>query len=44
LLLEQRRQRYTKQFLAMEKLIAGFKSQGDAMTGFVNALTRNNNS
>ena len=44
MLLEQRRQRYTKQFLAMEKLIQGFKSQGDAMTGFVNALTRNNNS
>ena len=44
LLLEQRRQRYTKQFLAMEKLIQGFKSQGDAMTGFVNALTNSNNS
>lgn len=41
-LLELRRQRLSKQFLAMEKLIQGFKSQGDAMTGFVNALTKNN--
>ena len=41
-LLSLRRQRLSNQFLAMEKLIAGFKSQGDAMTSFVNGLTKNN--
>jgi flagellar capping protein FliD len=40
LLLEQRRRRYSNQFLLMEKLIQRFKSQGDAMSSFVAALTK----
>jgi flagellar hook-associated protein 2 len=39
LLLEKKRARYESQFLAMEKMIASFNSQGNALTSFIDSLT-----
>ena len=38
-MLTKRRERYERQFQAMERMIAQFNSQGNAMTNFVNSLT-----
>lgn len=38
-MLEKRRERYERQFQAMERMIAQFNSQGTALTNFVNSLT-----
>jgi flagellar hook-associated protein 2 len=42
LLLDQRRARYTQEFLTMERLIQSFNSQGTAITNFIDALTNAN--